>query len=83
MFQCNICNFQATQKGGLSKHIENVHHKSENIHCIECNKSIQKKSLKQHMKLFHSGDKILYDCNLCTFQSIHQRAVSKHIRNVH
>ena len=83
MFQCNICNFQATQKGGLSKHIENVHHKSENIVCTECNKTIQKRHLPSHIKLFHSGGQTQLNCNICTFQTIHASSLKKHVKNVH
>ena len=80
--QCKICEFQATQKVGLSRHIKNVHEKSENINC-ECNKSIQRRYLKQHMKLFHSAEQTLYSCNLCTYQSIQQSAVKQHALKVH
>ena len=82
-YQCKICGYQATQKGSLSKHFKNVHQKSENINCSECNKSIQKGSLKQHMKIFHSGEQTLYNCKVCPFQSIHQGAVIKHVKNIH
>ena len=70
-------------KSSLSRHVKNVHQKSENINCTECNVSIQKIGLKIHMKKFHSADQTLYNCRVCTFQSIHQGAVSKDIRNVH
>ena len=80
---CEICDYQATENGSLSRHVKNVHQKSENMNCSECNKSIQKVSLKKHMKMFHSEEQTLYNCKLCTFQSIQQSAVNKHVRNVH
>ena len=70
-YQCELCDYQATQNGGLSIHVKNVHQKSEIINCTECNKFMQKISLKQHMQIFHSGEQTLYNCNVCTFQSIH------------
>ena len=75
--------YQVTKKGHLSIHVKNVHQKSENVHCSECNKSIQKKYLKQHVKLFHSAEQTLYNCNVCTYQSKFQSDVNKHIRKVH
>ena len=63
--------------------MKNVHQKSENINCNECNISIQKVSLKGHMKKFHSGEQTLNNCKVCTFQSIHQGSLSIHVRNVH
>ena len=74
---------KTTHKNSLSRHVKNVHKKSENINCSECNKSIQKGNLKQHMKLFHSGEQTLYNCKVCTYQSKHQYDVNKHVRNVH
>ena len=78
-----MCDFQATRKGDLSRHVTNVHQKSENNKCSECNKTIQKSYLKRHMKMFHSGKQTLYNCNLCTYQSKHQGALSNHVKNVH
>ena len=82
-YPCNICGYQATEKGFLTRHIKNVHQNSENIDCSECNKSIQKISLKRHMKMLHSGEQTLYYCKICTYQSKYQFAVNKHVQNVH
>ena len=81
--QCKICDYQATQRAHLSKHVKNVHQKSENIECSECNQFIQKNNLKRHMEIFHLGEQKLYNCKVCTFQSRHQVAVSKHVKNIH
>ena len=75
--------YLSTYKHSLSTHVKNVHQKSENTNCSECNKSIQKKNLKIHMKKFHSGEQTLYNCNICTYQSLHQGALSTHVTNVH
>ena len=82
-YQCKICYYKATQYASLSRHVKNVHQKSENIDCSECNKSIQKKNMKRHMQMIHSREQTLYDCNVCTFQTIHQESLSTHVRNVH
>ena len=82
-YQCRMCDYQATLKFNLSRHVKNVHQKSENITCSECNKSIQKEYLKRHMRMFHSGEQTLFNCKVCTYQSIHQYAVNSHVRNVH
>ena len=82
-FPCKICAYQATFRNNLSHHVKNVHQKIENIICTECNKSIKKKSLNQHMKLFHSGNQPLHNCNICTYQSVYLWNLQKHIKNVH
>ena len=78
-----LCDYQATQIFNLSRHVKNFHQKSENINCSECNKYIQKRYLKRHMHKFHSGEQTLYNCTVCTFQTIHQESLSKHFRNAH
>ena len=37
-------------------HVQNVHQKSDNGICTECNKSIKQRNLNQHLKMFHSGE---------------------------
>ena len=83
LYNCKVCTYQSKCQYLVKRHVRNVHEKRENINCSECKKSIQKDSLKRHTQIFHSRDQTLYNCKVCTFQSIHQGAVSKHVRNVH
>ena len=82
-YPCKICDYEATRRLHLTKHIKNVHEKSEIVNCTECNKSMNKQSLKIHTKIFHSGEKPKYNCNLCIFQTNHQGSLSRHIETVH
>ena len=82
-YSCKICDYQATRKGTLSIHIKNVHHKLGKVICTECNKTIQKETLTQHKRVFHSGEKTIYNCKICTFQTIHQSSLNQHVKNVH
>ena len=82
-YQSAICDYQAKFKRYLSGHVKNVHQKSENVICNECNKSIQKKYLTRHMKIFHSGKQPQYNCDVCTFQSIHPYSLKNHVKNIH
>ena len=82
-FPCKICNYEARCKSTLSTHVKNVHQKSEQIICTECNKSIQKEYLPQHMKLLHTAEQTQYNCKICNFQTIHPGGVKKHVKNVH
>ena len=67
----------------LSRHVKNLHQKSENISCTECNKSFQKKNLTIHMKVLHSGEQTNYECKVCTFKTIHASSLQKHVQNIH
>ena len=80
--QCNICEYRTSIKTNLSTHVENLHQKSGNITCSECNKSLQKISLKRHMKLFHSVEHQYY-CKICTFHTIHFNSLKRHRKKVH
>ena len=83
-FPCKICNYEARCKSTLSTHVTNVHQKSENINCTECNKSIHKYHQTTHMKLFHSGEQPpQYNCKVCTFQIIHKSSLYNHVNIFH
>ena len=84
LYHCKICTFQSKHPSSVKKHVKNVHQKSENVICTECNKYIQKINLSRHMKSFHSaGEQTQYNCNICTFQSKHLSYVKKHVKRVH
>ena len=54
--------------------------------CIECNvckKSVKTYSMKQHMKIFHSGPQLKFNCEHCEFQTIHKMNLNKHIMRKH
>ena len=79
---CNTCDYEAPTKPGLQRHVRNVHQKSENINCQECSKTIQKPSLKKHMKLIHSVEPPKLSCKICIFQTIHRNNLNAHIKKV-
>ena len=70
-------------KHHLARHNKNVHQKSEIINCKECNKSLQKSYLNEHMKNFHSEEQTQYKCKICTFQSMHNPNLTRHVKNIH
>ena len=82
-YPCELCDYQATQEGNLSSHVKNVHQKTANLICNECNKSIQKKYLSTHMKLLHSGEQPQYKCKICTFETLHSNSLKIHVKNIH
>ena len=79
----NILNFASSHKYSLSKHVKNVHQKSEKIICTECNKPLQKRWMSEHMKKFHSEEQSLFYCKVCTFQTIHSGSLKIHVQNIH
>ena len=82
-FQCKICDYEAPLKQKLSQHVKNVHQMRENVLCNECNKSMQKSHLINHMKTFHSNEKVQCHCNLCIFHTIQHNSLKIHLQNVH
>ena len=78
-----MCEYQATRTTHLSIHVKNVHQKSDNINCTECNKSIQKQYLTKHMKLFYTGEQTQFECKICTFKSIYKSSLNDHVKGVH
>ena len=82
-YPCTICDYQATSKCNLSQHARNVHQKSENVICTYCNKSIQKRYIKNHIKMLHSGEQPKYTCTICDHQATSKGNLSQHVGNVH
>merc|ERR1712126_102340 len=82
-YSCKICNYEATQKSDLSRHLKSVHENREKISCNDCNKVFQKLSLPQHMKVFHSGEKNIFFCKICSFNTIHSYGSQRHVKRVH
>ena len=82
-YPCNLCDYEATQKGSLTTHIRHVHFKGQlpTLRCNECNfKSSSKASYKKHTKLFHSEMAEVYTCKVCNFKTIHKSTLPMHER---
>ena len=82
-FFCNICDYESTQKSHLSTHTKNIHKTGEKVICPDCNKTIKMFNINNHKKLFHSGEHIQYNCDICNFQTIHKFHLKRHKLSVH
>ena len=79
-----MCDLKASTPDSLSNHVKNIHHTRESIICTICNKYYrQQKSLNKHIEVFHSEGQLKYNCNFCTFQTIHEISLKNHKINVH
>ena len=84
-YPCKTCDYKATQKSNLSIHIKAVHQDNERdkIKCTDCDyQTVRQSDLTKHRKL-HSDNPINYDCNICTFKTIHKRSLIAHVKGVH
>ena len=85
-YPCGFCDHQATRKGHLLEHTKRRHlhdGQNKNIECNVCKKSVKTYSMKQHMKIFHSGPQLKFNCEHCEFQTIHKMNLNKHIMRKH
>merc|ERR1712150_208977 len=54
-FSCDQCDYNATQKGNLARHINIVHNKMRNFECEECGHAFgQKNDLSMHVRAKHN-----------------------------
>ena len=81
-FDCKICDYKAATKGCLQQHFDSLHQKNM-TKCTECNRTLKKRSLFSHMKIYHSEQNSLYCCEMCPFQTIHKSSLKKHTKKVH
>ena len=83
-YPCDICDHEARSSQNLSRHVNNVHQKSQIVNCSDCGKAIRKDTLNTHKKMFHSEEiPTQYNCNICTYQTIHQKYLKKHYKTKH
>ena len=70
-YPCDPCQYKATEKGNLKKHIQSVHEKVKYF-CDLCNK---------HVKSFHK--RVKYSCDQCGKQFTQQGNLKTQIQSVH
>ena len=79
---CSICE-KVVLKESLSKHIQDIHEKSNKMKCEICSKVLAGPfSLKEHITAIH--DKIMkHQCQFCLKQFSHFSNMNRHIRLIH
>ena len=79
---CSICE-KVVLKESLSKHIQDIHEKSNKMKCEICSKILAGPfSLKEHITAIH--DKIMkHQCSHCLKQFSHFSNMNRHIRLIH
>ena len=66
-FKCALCNYEASLKGNLTKHIDAVHDGKKPFSCDICGMSFkQKQGLERHVPLVHEGIKP-FQCEICEY----------------
>ena len=72
--QCRVCDYQAADKGNLTKHQQSIH-EGKKYHCRVCDYQATQKShdFTTHQKSIHEGKK--YHCSLCDYRQL-RRAIS-------
>lgn len=78
-FQCNHCEYAATQRGALKTHILSVHEKRKPFSCLKCEYSAtQKGAIKIHVASVHEKIKP-FVCNQCSYATAHKGNLKTHI----
>ena len=78
-FECNFCDYKATQSGNLTKHI-NIDHARMLEQCTQCPYEASKQQLKKHTEKVHN---INFPCTLCDFSATTAGNLKKHIEEKH
>ena len=83
--ECDKCLKKLKSKGGLKKHIEEVHERSKTYQCALCqNNYFNAGSLRIHMKGVHQsqgGEK--FKCDQCNANLANSNSLKVHIKTVH
>ena len=78
---CDLCEYQATTKGALKKHMVIVH-SGVKLHCDQCNyQTAQQRVLDTHIKFVHEG--IGFSCDYCGHKTSTESNLKQHITRKH
>ena len=77
-YQCKLCNLLVSRKSTLFRHVKNIHQTKDKTVCPDCNKSLKQSNFDNHRRTFHSGKGTFYNCNICSFQTIHKASLKLH-----
>ena len=79
--ECTQCEFKATLKQNLQRHIRSVH-EGQKFSCIFCEyKATYKGNLHRHIKSVHEGQK--FQCPQCEYKATQKVNLQTHIKSVH
>ena len=88
-YPCDQCEFQATNKGRLTYHIQTVHNhyerrklKQYDCNYDECQQQFTTRgNLKQHIESDHAG--VRYECGQCNKKFTSKIGLKKHLEAIH
>ena len=78
-YQCNQCDYRATGRGNLQRHIQSKHFKFSCNQCIY--QATEMNHLQTHIKSQHEGVK--YPCNQCDYRAKTREILRSHISAKH
>ena len=80
-FPCPHCEYKATVKGSLQKHITSIH-EGQKFPCPHCKyEAAWNRNLQRHIKSIHEGR--TFDCPHCEYKATRKYNLQKHIKSVH
>ena len=80
-FPCPHCEYKATLKGNLQKHIKSVH-EGQTFQCPQCEyKATFRNALRRHIQSVHEGQK--FQCPHCEYKAKHKCNLQRHIKYIH
>lgn len=87
MFECQLCEYEATRDYNLKSHVMSVHEHIRPFMCEQCEQRFStKQSLQEHVRLQHrkaGEDKGHISCNYCPKQFGKRSNMTRHIRSCH
>ena len=80
-FACAQCDYKATEKNNLQRHIKSVHER-QTFACTQCDyKAKWKSHLQTHIKSKHEGQP--FQCTNCHFTTKWKSLLRKHTKSAH
>ena len=78
---CDQCDYKATTKGDLRRHLESIH-EGARYTCDQCDyKPTTKGDLKRHVESIHEG--VRYTCDQCDYKPTTKGGLKRHVESIH
>ena len=79
---CDQCDYQATDKSNLNRHIKSMHGVGVKYDCDQCDYHANRQdTLTIHIESKHKGVK--FACNQCDYQAAQRAELNRHIQSQH
>ena len=80
-YGCKLCNYKASLKVSLERHVRHIHTKEKPFSCDQCDyKAAVKHNVDKHIKVVHEKP---FSCQQCPYKTAQKSTLERHFKQFH